>query len=1015
MIYRKEDRALQNILADIEKRLDSISVQVKWEEILNKPSTFPPSPHTHGRDNIINFWTSPFWDNIPDKPSTYPPSSHTHTRSDITDFWSSPFWNNIPDKPSTYPPSSHTHGRSDIADFWNSPFWNNIPDKPSTYPPSSHTHGRSDITNFWNSPFWNNIPDKPSTYPPSSHTHTRSEISNFWATPFWNNIPDKGNLGIQIGSNAYIGTLDNYALSLRTNNTDRIFITNTGNVGIGTTTPSAVLEVIGNARITQQVLIGFGRFTNSVPIYVTTLTPTLQGSDVELFFPCRFGGIHLPSVVRGNQNLFLKANTRYNITATLGDGSPLNIADAHDERLDTAVAIPINKLPVTITWEHPTSWFEWTDVLMLVLLGWRGEAGTTYAGGALHAWKLEVYNFEAGTWLTVIDKSGVIEYFPLYIPLYRQTSPTEYIRISKIRLTISSATGASWDNANLRLTEIKLVRTRGNPPWDSVSALSQAGGTIFGNLGIQAKANAFIGTLDNYALSLRTNNTDRIYITNTGNVGIGTTSPDRTLKVQGTGYFVNAGEIIDLHSRSDSTLDIIQASESTKRALSIHSFGTGQLMEVFYFDGANWLNRFTITKSGNVGIGTSNPIHRLHVRGGGVRAYWEMPYDYSGEPPFHFQTKALNGNQNGWNTFLITADRYGSNFSWAWHGMAVNVVDNTSFNQPGPNDPNYGRCGALCYYGQMIAMNQKPSSGTSYPDIWGIHQRVIFDQNFGGGSGSGNIRPRMVVGIASQVEVYNHNWGQIPPQGCIRVFDGSYDVGVNGIKATELLYLRIGYTTPSRYGYSGAIAGIRIQDMVNDPSWYTACPKHLFIDTIASNGTFHRLYYGFFPNDPNPYAAITYEQMNVAWRPICIGHPVAGNVGIRNTSPSVALDVNGYVRADGYYEYSPMFIGEAISKIRKIKHKKGSEKPNGWAEVDHETLPEEVKVKIKEVWVKNKKTGEEAKLGIIKREEWNGEDFERYEKEIAGRNLGNLVQLILKAVQELDERLLKLENKIKEV
>jgi hypothetical protein len=54
-----------------------------------------------------------------------------------------------------------------------------------------------------------------------------------------------GNIGIQAGVNAFIGTLDNYALGLRTNNTDRIFITNAGNVGIGTTTPATRLAVAG--------------------------------------------------------------------------------------------------------------------------------------------------------------------------------------------------------------------------------------------------------------------------------------------------------------------------------------------------------------------------------------------------------------------------------------------------------------------------------------------------------------------------------------------------------------------------------------------------------------------------------------------------------------------------------------------------------------------------------------------------------------------------------------------------
>ena len=193
---------------------------VDWSKVSNKPTEYPPEPHTHTRSDITDFFSAPFWENIPDKPSTYPPESHTHSRSEITDFWEAPFWENIPDKPSQYPPSPHTHTRSDITDFFAEPFWENIPDKPSAYPPEAHTHSRSDITDFWSTPFWANIPDKPfstlgsefttsdgelqiasvdwskvvnkpSTYPPEPHTHTRSEITDLWSEPFWENIPDK--------------------------------------------------------------------------------------------------------------------------------------------------------------------------------------------------------------------------------------------------------------------------------------------------------------------------------------------------------------------------------------------------------------------------------------------------------------------------------------------------------------------------------------------------------------------------------------------------------------------------------------------------------------------------------------------------------------------------------------------------------------------------------------------------------------------------------------------------------
>lgn len=122
-------------------------------------------------DSAIYYWDGSAW-------RTFGIGPHTHVRADITDFWAAPFWDNIPDKPSTFPPESHTHGRSDITDFFNAPFWDNIPDKPSVFPPEAHTHPRSDITDFFSSPFWDNIPDKPSTFPPEAHTHTISEITD---------------------------------------------------------------------------------------------------------------------------------------------------------------------------------------------------------------------------------------------------------------------------------------------------------------------------------------------------------------------------------------------------------------------------------------------------------------------------------------------------------------------------------------------------------------------------------------------------------------------------------------------------------------------------------------------------------------------------------------------------------------------------------------------------------------------------------------------------------------------
>jgi hypothetical protein len=75
---------------------------IRWDDIAEKPLQFPPEPHKHGLEDllqsgaltgqVIKFdgtnWTPSWvdWTEIGNKPSQFPPTPHTHTRSDITDF-----------------------------------------------------------------------------------------------------------------------------------------------------------------------------------------------------------------------------------------------------------------------------------------------------------------------------------------------------------------------------------------------------------------------------------------------------------------------------------------------------------------------------------------------------------------------------------------------------------------------------------------------------------------------------------------------------------------------------------------------------------------------------------------------------------------------------------------------------------------------------------------------------------------------------------------------------------------
>ena len=77
---------------------------------------------TNIADRVVSF----LWKNILEKPTTFPPSAHTHDAQAVA-------WADVSDKPTTFPPAEHTHEALSVA-------WDAIDDKPTTFAPSEHTH-----------------------------------------------------------------------------------------------------------------------------------------------------------------------------------------------------------------------------------------------------------------------------------------------------------------------------------------------------------------------------------------------------------------------------------------------------------------------------------------------------------------------------------------------------------------------------------------------------------------------------------------------------------------------------------------------------------------------------------------------------------------------------------------------------------------------------------------------------------------------------------------------------------
>ncbi|MFH1316405.1 MAG: hypothetical protein ABII01_02705 [Candidatus Woesearchaeota archaeon] len=250
--------------------------------------------------------------------------------------------------------------------------------------------------------------------------------------------------------------------------------------------------------------------------------------------------------------------------------------------------------------------------------------------------------------------------------------------------------------------------------------------------------------------------------------------------------------------------------------------------------------------------------------------------------------------------------------------------------------------------------------------------------------------------------------------------------------AQNILYLGmdgrvgVGTTSPQQRLHistpAGGTSGLRISNYGNGVD---------FNMYIPSNGQL------YFDRDIDNAGYNTYFRMRASGTPINILTLLGtGKVGIGTATPSVTLDVIGSVRADNYTEYSPVYIGNALSKINDITYETGSAIGN-WAEVDHSTLPEGILVIIKEKWYRNKITSEEISeselyntvhdlfdtsttevdgeiittyihkethVGYDSIESWIQTTYNEFEKQVEGRNLGRQAQFNLKAIKELLER-----------
>jgi hypothetical protein len=131
-------------------------------------------------------------------------------------------------------------------------------------------------------------------------------------------------------------------------------------------------------------------------------------------------------------------------------------------------------------------------------------------------------------------------------------------------------------------------------------------------------ANAFqLWHFLNAPIVFGTNSVERMRITGTGNVGIGTTGPTYRLHVFGNAGTAGTNLLITDSNTTTTAFDLENTSSGAKRwrLQSVGSAVAGRIGNFEFVETASDLKALVIQPGGNVGIGTTSPAQKLHVNG----------------------------------------------------------------------------------------------------------------------------------------------------------------------------------------------------------------------------------------------------------------------------------------------------------------------------------------------------------------------------------------------------------------
>ncbi len=394
------------------------------------------------------------------------------------------------------------------------------------------------------------------------------------------------NGGNSFGAAATLGTNDAQALNLETNNATRMTILSSGDVGIGTASPTTQLEVVGSATTSKGIQVnntnssGGAYFSAKAGTNSLSLGTWGQGSGTTLTY--------LESNSSWNFKISTMTNTAITFATNTSGGANERMRIDNAGNVGIGTASPSSLLHVTTSAASPPA------VLVRNSLS---PAPTATVTQNLHA-----------TWNTIVVGSAQPFTGALYGAVNRiEDSAGQTGNISnaigsvndvhhKSASTMSNATGLQANVQNTSTGTVTLAKAA------YLTVANTGGGTIDTGYGLHIGS---IAGTTKYGIYQEDTASTNVF---TGNTGIGTNSPNTKLHVEGNTFVKDKLYVYNNSGWGATTPGIALAIGDQDTGLE---WVTDGVLQIY----SNNAARMHFAINGNVGIGTTTPGYRLDVNG----------------------------------------------------------------------------------------------------------------------------------------------------------------------------------------------------------------------------------------------------------------------------------------------------------------------------------------------------------------------------------------------------------------